>query len=42
MTITSKIAWKSNGVEVINDIDTNRRYFWLNGKHIETKIGHLN
>ena len=40
MAIISKIIWKSTGVEVIDDIDLNSRYFWLNKKHIEEKIGH--
>ena len=31
-------TWKNSGVEVINDIDVNSIYFWLNGKHIETEI----
>ena len=42
MTIISKIAWKNSGVEVIDDTYVNSRYFWLNEKHIETKIGHSN
>ena len=42
MTIISKIAWKNNGVEVIDDIGVNSICFWLNEKHIETKIGHSN
>ena len=42
MGIISKIVWESTGVEVIDDIYVNRRYFWLNEKHIETKIGHSN
>ena len=40
--IISKSAWKSSGVEVIDDIYVNSRYSWLNEKHIETKIGHSN
>ena len=43
MTIISKIAWKNSGVEVFDDIDVKGViYFWLNEKHIETKIGHSN
>ena len=42
MTTISKIAWKDSGVEVINDIDANSIYFWLNENHIETRIGHSN
>ena len=30
MAISSKITWKNNGIEAINDIDVNSRYFWLN------------
>ena len=40
MTIISKTAWKNSGAEVIDDTDANNRYFWLNEKHIETKIRH--
>ena len=32
MDVISKIAWNSNGVEVINDTDVNSIYFWLNEK----------
>ena len=42
MAIISKISWKNIDVEVINDIDVNSIYFWLNEKHVETKIGHSN
>ena len=42
MAIISKIVWKNSGAEVIDDIDVNSRYFWLNEKHIETKIGKSN
>ena len=42
MAISSKITWKNNGIEAINDIDVNSRYFWLNKKYIETKIVHSN
>ena len=42
MAVISKITWKNNGVEIIHDIDANSRYFWLNKKHIETKIGYSN
>ena len=42
MAIISKIAWKNTGVEVLDDIDVSSRYFWLNDKHIQTKIGHSN
>ena len=42
IAIISKIAWKNNGVEVIDDIYVNSRYIWQNEKHIETKIGHSN
>ena len=42
MAIIIKITWKNNRIETINDIDVNSRYFWLNEKHIETKIGHSN
>ena len=40
MTITSKIEWKNSGVEVIDDSEVNSIYFWINERHIETKIGH--
>ena len=42
MTIICKIAWKNIDVEVINDIDANSIYYWLNEKHIETGKGHSN
>ena len=42
MSIINKIAWKNSGIEAINDFDANRKYFWLNGKHIETGIRHSN
>ena len=42
MAVISKIAWKNSDVEVIDDINVNSKYFWLNGKQIETKIGHSN
>ena len=32
MTIISKIAWKNSNVEVIDGIDINSRYLWLNEK----------
>ena len=42
MATISKIAWKNKGVEVIDDIEANSIYSWLNDKHIETGIGHSN
>ena len=42
MAIISKITWKNRDFEVIDDIDINSKYVWLNEKHIETKIGYLN
>lgn len=42
ITTISRIAWRNSRVEVIDDIDVNSTYFWLNEKHIETRTGHLN
>ena len=42
MSIISKMVREGTGVEGIDDIDVNSRYFWLNEKHIETKIGYSN
>ena len=42
MSLIPKETWKKCGTEVINDIDTNSIYFWLNEKHIETGMGHSN
>ena len=42
MTIIRKIAWKNSVVEVIDYIDVNSIYFWINDKHIETRTEHSN
>ena len=42
MAIINKITWKNNGVEVIDHVGVNNRYFWLNENHIEIKICHSN
>ena len=39
MAIISKITWKNRDFEVIDDIDINSKYVWLNEKQ---KIGYLN
>ena len=39
MAIISKITWKNRYFEVIDDIDINSKYVWLNEKQ---KIGYLN
>ena len=42
MAIINKITWKNNGVEVIDHVGVNNRYFGLNENHIEIKIYHSN
>ena len=42
MTIIRKIAWKNSDAEVIDYIDVNSIYFWINDKHIETRTEHSN
>ena len=42
MSSIPKESWGKCSVELINDVNANSIYFWLNEKHIETEMGHSN